>query len=110
MQLEYPQYCQLTAAIVGFATYKQSQQLAFKLLAIFCAVTFINEVAATILWNDYHKSTHWLYYIYFPFRCAFILYFFISAVEQVKAKRQESGTLTLGQETEVPDAHEALRE
>ena len=30
--------------------------------------------------------------------------------EQVKAKRQESGTLTVGQETEVPDAHEALRE
>jgi hypothetical protein len=30
--------------------------------------------------------------------------------EQVKAKRQERGTLAIGQETEVSDAHEAFGE
>ena len=30
--------------------------------------------------------------------------------EQVKAKRQESGTLAVGQEAEVTDAHETFRE
>ncbi len=28
---------------------------------------------------------------------------------QLKAKRQESGTLPVGQEAEMPDAHEAVR-
>lgn len=84
MVLEYPQYCQLLAIIVGVVTYKQHQQFALKVLLIFCCITLSNEILAIITWEQYHKSTHILYNIYNVVRCACFIWLFKAAIEQVR--------------------------
>lgn len=80
-------FLEFTSLFLGCMLVKRSWPFPYRLLVAFKCVEFSISVLSMVWSTTMHQSNHWIYNLYNPVECIFILYIFYSAAMHRDIKR-----------------------